>query len=94
MSKTIDSFPYESPLEYPGKRNDTSYMLVEGSAVVDLPTDPVEALARADGLLADKGLPGIEERIPVLAYGRNASPSGAATKLEKYAHGQMATEAP
>jgi hypothetical protein len=92
MNKTVDQFTYTSPLEYPGKRNDKSYLLVDGHEVIDLSTHPLEALESIDQMLAEKGLPLIDERVPVLAYGRNASPSGAATKLEKYSGGESPKE--
>jgi hypothetical protein len=44
MNKTVDEFKYTSPLEYPGKRNETSYVLGEGIEVIDIHTDPLEEL--------------------------------------------------
>jgi hypothetical protein len=92
MNKTVDEFKYTSPLAYPGKRNETSYVLGEGREVIDLPTDPLAALEKIDEMLAAKGLPLIDERIPVLAYGRNASPSQVAEKLDKYKYGELSAE--
>lgn len=89
MVTSIDKFESSTPLNYPGQRHDGNFLLVDGEALNDVSQHPAEALAQFDELLAEKGLPLIADRIPVLAFGRNASPTGAASKIEKFGHGEM-----
>ena len=89
------------PHTYPGTHPDGSFALVDG-AVRDLVwehppklsslrlIDPVPAAGGSSGslsdLLAERGLPGLEDRFPVLAYGGNRSPATLALKLKHYGY--------
>ena len=91
MVKNLAEFAAPTPENYPGERHSNSYLLA-GDQVIDVSTDPKEALEQFDEMLGERGQPLIKDRIPVLAYGRNASPTGAATKTETYSHGEHSAE--
>ncbi len=71
---------------YPGDHPASAFALVDDE-VADL--TPAHALA-GGGTLADelaaRGLPPIEDRIPVLAYGGNRNPATLALKLDHYGY--------
>lgn len=66
--------------------------MLAGEELMPLSANTAEAMTEIDTYLADRQLPLLKDRVPVLAFGRNASPSGAATKAEKYSHGTVTTE--
>ena len=70
-------------LEYPGDRPSGSY-ITYGDEVVDLPNGFTEFMLAADEMLRNRGLPGMDERIPVLAYGANAAPDRLRKKMAKF----------
>lgn len=75
--------PVESALEYPGLRPEGSF-LTDGVQVEVLPDTYNEFVETADDYLLAHDLPTIAQRIPVLAYGANASPSYLRDKITKY----------
>lgn len=92
--KNIADFPYGGVIDYPGLRNSTNFILDNGQ-IIDLPEDTSEALIVIDELLEQKHLPVISERVPVLAFGRNAGPEGLYAKMKKYeAFGDLVTIVP
>ncbi|RYX79205.1 hypothetical protein EON76_00595 [bacterium] len=91
MNKRISEYPYSSALEYPGARHENHFILA-GEELMSLSENTVEAMVEIDAYLVDQQLPLLKDRVPVLAFGRNASPSGAATKAEKYSHGTITRE--
>lgn len=91
MIKSLAEFAAPTPENYPGERHPNSYLLADDK-VIDVSSDPTEALEQFDEMLSERGQPLIADRIPVLAYGRNASPTGAATKTETYSHGQLSAK--
>lgn len=92
MKTTIGHYEKSTPLNYPGERHEDNFMLVHGDVLESLPVDPYEAIKQADELLASQGFAPVSERVPVLAFGRNASPEGAASKTEKYKNGIVSTD--
>ncbi|MDB5170273.1 MAG: hypothetical protein JWN82_669 [Candidatus Saccharibacteria bacterium] len=74
----------EKLLDYPGDRPATSFM-TNGTEVVLLPEAYQDFVEAADERLRELDLPTIEERIPVLAYGSNASPARLRDKMSKFA---------
>src|SRR6266568_2126652 len=79
MVKSIEAFGRPTPFNYPGERNQGNFMLIGGKNVVDISEE--EALDRIEA----------DNRIPVLAFGRNASPTGAVGKTTRYAKGELTT---
>lgn len=73
----------EALLAYPGPRPEGAF-LTDGEKVTMLPSTFAEFRESADTLLAMTGLPLIADRIPVLAYGANASPHKLAEKMAKF----------
>lgn len=78
-----DGDAVDSLLNYPGNRPQDSYF-TDGQDVEILPDSYTEFYDYTDQLLRRKGLPGMDERIPVLAYGKNAAPHFLAEKMAKY----------
>jgi hypothetical protein len=98
LQEKVSDYPSASankdPLLYPGERPESSY-LTDGEAVymVDSHHDDEgklvfemtvngETITMNDYLL-EQGVPTMEERIPILAFGANVSPSSIATKFAK-----------
>ena len=89
------------PHTYPGDRPPQAYLLLDdtvhlisfsgatdlGSAVIQMGDGSSRSV---DGILADLGLPGIEDRYPVVAYGANRNPATLDIKFRNYGY---ATEA-
>jgi hypothetical protein len=73
----------DEALDYPGPRPRGSF-LTDGEKVHSLPDDPKEFHVAADMLLGAEGLPPINHRIPVLSYGKNASPAHLRAKFSGY----------
>jgi len=81
------------PMLYPGQRPENSY-LTDGSLVYDLEARDTDSLSftlrtaegeevNMDDFLREHGVPTLEERIPVLAFGANLSPGSLASKFAK-----------
>lgn len=77
--------------QYPGERNKGNFILI-GNGTLDVPEDPHAAIERFNYLLAFRNQPLIEERIPVVAFGFNASPQGAGSKMKEFSNGAMSQE--
>jgi hypothetical protein len=75
--------PVESALEYPGLRPEGSF-LTDGSQITELPNTYNEFAEATDAYLKAHDLPSLEDRVPVLAYGSNASPARLRDKIAKY----------
>ena len=73
----------EVVLSYPYARPEGSYF-TDGSTVTTLSDDPAQFRHEASALLAAHELPPLEDRIPVIAYGSNASPAEFKEKMAKY----------
>ena len=83
------------PHTYPGDRPPQAYLLLDdtvhlisfnratelGSAVIQTGDGSSRSV---DGILADLGLPGIEDRYPIVAYGANRNPATLAIKFRNY----------
>lgn len=90
MAKLVNDYEKSTLLNYPGKRHEGSFLLVgETKEIHDLSDNPYDALKEADIELEQHGFAPIRERVPVLAFGRNGSPEGAASKTEKFNNGLM-----
>jgi hypothetical protein len=86
------------PASYPGEYPAAAFVLIDDDvAELRWPESPaLDALLVAGGgsladLLAERGLPSIAERIPVMAYGGNRNPATLELKLRHYeyrSHGQ------
>ncbi|MCL2280670.1 hypothetical protein FWC31_02185 [Candidatus Saccharibacteria bacterium] len=79
----VSDFERQGPLDYPGKRPDTHY-ITDGEQVTLLNNDPALAIQEIEEYLRQHNLPGLDERIPVLAYGANASPGSLEDKFSRY----------
>lgn len=73
----------EAALRYPGARPEASFM-TDGETVTPLPDTFAEFKQAADKMLVAQGLPTIDQRYPVLAYGANASPARLRAKMKKF----------
>ena len=73
----------EAVLSYPYARPEGSYY-TDGMTVTELPDDPSMFFEAADGLLSAQDVPGMKDRIPVIAYGSNMSPAEFREKMSKY----------
>jgi hypothetical protein len=94
LPQSIESFESASaqnnPFLYPGQRPETSF-ITDGAVVQELrisATNTIEVAAGdsyvdVDEYLDEAGAPSIGERIPILAYGANASPASLAKKFAK-----------
>jgi len=74
--------PEEVLLAYPGQRPEGSY-LTDGTEIVQLSENFDEFFEQCDTLLAKQGLPGMDQRIPVVTYGANANPWNLEEKLQR-----------
>lgn len=83
ITEHSDAYKREGLMDYPGKRVEGGF-ITTGSEVIRIPDDGAEALEHIDRYLAAHNYPTIAERIPVVAYGANASPGSLATKFDKY----------
>jgi hypothetical protein len=83
MTKLASDFERRGVLDYPGRRNEVNF-ITDGKEVTDLSPDNAVALDQMDTYLKERNLPGLAERIPVLAYGANVSPGNLMTKFDKY----------
>ncbi len=81
--KTVDDFAPTDTFDYPGKRNETSFVIAPNDEIVDFQSSGRQLLDEIEEYLSEHNLPGLDQRIPVLAYGANASP-GRANKFQKY----------
>lgn len=90
----VESFAPESGngavpvvLQYPYARLSESY-ITDGIEVTIVPASShQDFIDTADGYLAERGLPLIGERIPVVGYGSNVSPYQLREKMGKYGRG-------
>jgi|GEM_PF-1924988 len=73
----------EKLLAYPFPRPENS-VLTDGEQVIPLPDTFKEFMTAADALLIERGLPGMAERVPVIAYGANSSPWKNQEKMSTY----------
>lgn len=96
--KPVADFPsasyHQNPLLYPGKRPEGSY-LTDGQGVYYIETQVTEEglqffmrgvageLVPVDEFLRQAGVPTMDERIPVLAFGANVNPASLASKFKK-----------
>ncbi|MDR1970120.1 MAG: hypothetical protein LBQ11_02125 [Candidatus Nomurabacteria bacterium] len=80
---SVEDFHREGPLDYPGKRPERSY-ITDGDKIYGLEGVGVELIEQIDEYLKNHNLPLMCDRIPVLAYGANASPGSLRTKFSKY----------
>ncbi|MGQ0573236.1 MAG: hypothetical protein ACT4RN_03410 [Pseudonocardia sp.] len=79
------------PASYPGAHPESAFALVDTEVVALAWTDPPELAGitvatsgSLAGLLAERGLPSLEDRVPVLAYGGNRNPATLELKLRHY----------
>ena len=85
MKKTrVDEYVQRDVFDYPGRRHEGNFVS-DGVTIFEAPADPQAAIAFMNRYLVEKGLMTIDERIPVLAYGRNASPAAFQAKMNVYA---------
>ncbi len=70
-------------LQYPFAHPEGSFM-TDGEVVTVLPNDPTAFFEAAGQMLAERGLPSLSQRIPVLAYGANWSPARFSEKMDTY----------
>lgn len=75
--------PSERALKYPFSRPDGSYFS-DGEEITMLPSDFEGFTQQANDKLSSLGLPLIEDRIPVLAYGANCNPVSFKEKMSKF----------
>ena len=83
MNTPVSSYERQGIFDYPGTRHDGNF-ITDGVEVIDIPQDPFRALEAADEYLRSHGLPLIEERIPVIAYGANANPAKMVEKFDSF----------
>lgn len=76
--------PTELILDYPSAQPVVDYM-TDGEKLVILPETAEDFYASADKMLTEKGLPGMDGRVPVVSYGANANPVRYSGKMAKYA---------
>lgn len=82
MSEAVTSSEMVSPFEYPGARREGNFLVVGGSGeVIAMPASPRAAFDVLDEYLSARELPTLSDRIPVLAFGSNASPAGISRKM-------------
>lgn len=85
--------PSERALQYPFSRPEGSYFS-DGQEVTMLPSDFDGFTEQANEILSRRGLPLIEDRIPVLAYGSNCNPVIFKEKMERFGSEQAETMQP
>ena len=83
MIEHVSVYARKGPEDYPGSRPSYNY-ITDGSNIYNLPEQFEEAIDGIDEFLSERGLPGFEDRIPVVAYGANASPGSLVNKLGIY----------
>jgi len=79
------------PGSYPGEHPESAFALVDTDVVAlawanppDLAGIGLAASGSLAGLLAERGLPALADRVPVLAYGGNRNPATLELKLRHY----------
>lgn len=90
--KSVADFAPSSPMNYPGERHTGNFLMLGGEEILDVPDNPEMAIGQIDQLLLQRDEPKIEARVPVLAFGRNASPGGVVQKAVKYTHGEFSLQ--
>ncbi len=83
MVEHVNKYVRKGPEDYPGSRPSYNY-ITDGSSIYAIPEQLERAIDGIGEFLSEKGLPGLEDRIPVLAYGANASPGSLVNKLGIY----------
>jgi hypothetical protein len=73
----------EQLLQYPYTRPDSSFITM-GENVALISDDYNQFCTQTNEVLAEKNLPLLQERIPVIAYGANANPFRQVVKLSKF----------
>lgn len=75
--------PADVLLSYPFARPDTSFV-TNGEKVHQLPDNYEQFCSATNAFLAEQGLPLLEDRIPVVAYGANVNPRRFQEKMLKF----------
>lgn len=70
-------------LQYPYNRPEGSF-ITDGTTVTTLSSNPAEFYTDVTAMLSQKGLPPLDERIPIIAYGANASPARIQEKMSAF----------
>ena len=83
MIEHVNVYARKGPEDYPGSRPSYNY-ITDGSNIYNLPEQFEEAIDGIDEFISERELPGFEDRIPVVAYGANASPGSLVNKLGIY----------